>query len=96
MAGEVAAGLRIDKWLWFARFYKSRSLAATIIEAGEVLLNDHPVNKSSREVRAGDLLRFPLGRQWRSVRVLALSDRRGPAPEAQSLYEDLGFSPREW
>jgi ribosome-associated heat shock protein Hsp15 len=80
--------LRIDKWLWFARFFKSRSLAASVVEAGEVRLNGAPVVKTAQAVKVGDELVFPTGPKWHRVRVLALGDRRGPAPEAQGLYED--------
>ncbi len=85
-------GLRIDKWLWFARFAKSRSLAAAWVEAGEVLLNGQPARKASALVRVGDELDLPMGRRLRRrVRVLALGERRGPAPEAQGLYEQLSM-----
>lgn len=84
----MAESLRIDKWLWFARFYKTRSLAASVVEAGEVRLNGQVVAKTSQGVRVGDELIFPTGPKWRRVTVLALGDRRGPAPEAQALYEE--------
>jgi ribosome-associated heat shock protein Hsp15 len=79
--------VRIDKWLWFARFYKSRSLAAAMVEEGEVLLNGAAVTKPAREVKAGDEIEMPLGRMRRKVRVVSEGERRGPAPEAQGLYE---------
>jgi ribosome-associated heat shock protein Hsp15 len=82
-------GLRIDKWLWFARFCKSRSLAQQWIDDGEVLLNGVAVDKASRTVAIGDDLLFRQGRLWRRVEVLALADHRGPAPLAQTLYRDL-------
>lgn len=82
-------GLRIDKWLWFARFCKSRSLAQHLLAEGEVSLNGRPVSKPSATVKPGDELLFPLGRNWRRVRVQALAERRGPATEAQGLYEEL-------
>lgn len=80
--------LRIDKWLWFARFFKSRSLAATMVESGEVWLNDRRVAKPAQTVKLGDQLQFPTGKHLRRITILALSDRRGPAPEAQALYRD--------
>jgi ribosome-associated heat shock protein Hsp15 len=81
--------LRIDKWLWFARFFKSRALAAAVAESGEVRLNGAVVAKAAQGVRPGDELVFPTGPRWHRVKVLALGDRRGPAPEAQGLYEVL-------
>ena len=82
-------GLRLDKWLWHARFFKSRSLAAKVCASGKVRVEGTPTDKSRHKVRAGDVLTFPWGRHIRVVRVLALGRRRGPAPEARSLYEDL-------
>ena len=86
MSGER---LRVDKWLWHARFLKTRSLAAALIEAGEVTINDTPVRKTSLELKAGDVVPLRQGKRWRRVRVLALGDRRGPAPEAQALYDEM-------
>jgi ribosome-associated heat shock protein Hsp15 len=83
------SGLRIDKWLWFARFCKSRSLAQELIDGGEVSLNGRPVGKAGTTVKPGDEVVFPIGRGWRRVSVLALGSRRGPAPEARLLYQDL-------
>jgi ribosome-associated heat shock protein Hsp15 len=80
---------RIDKWLWFARFYKSRTLAAEMITAGRVRLNGERCTKTSQIVRAGDVLTFAAGPQVRVVKVIAGGVRRGPATEAQTLYEDL-------
>jgi ribosome-associated heat shock protein Hsp15 len=80
--------VRIDKWLWFARFYKSRSLAASVVEAGEVRLNGVVVAKVAQGVKVGDDLVFPTGPKWRRVTVLALGERRGPAVEARALYEE--------
>lgn len=79
---------RLDKWLWHARFFKSRTLAAKQCEIGRVRVNRVPVKKPSATVRPGDLLTFPQGNTIRVVKVLALGDRRGPASEAQTLYED--------
>ncbi len=86
--------LRVDKWLWFARFCKSRSLAQQLLDSGEVRLNGRPVGKASAAVKPGDELIFPLGRGWRRVQVVSLGSRRGPASEARALYEDLP-PPRE-
>ncbi len=85
----AAPKLRLDKWLWQARFCKSRSLAAELIEAGSVRVNGTRITKPGRDVCAGDTLTFPLGARIRVIRVLAVGLRRGPAPEAQSLYLDL-------
>jgi len=82
-------GLRLDKWLWHARFCKSRTLAAKLAGAGKVRIAGAPVFKAHHAVKPGDVLTFPLGPHIRTVRVLALGERRGPAPEARRLYEDL-------
>ncbi|WP_233499429.1 RNA-binding S4 domain-containing protein [Pararhodobacter sp. CCB-MM2] len=84
--------IRLDKWLWHARFFKSRSLAASAC-GGPIRLNGNPVAKPSQAVRAGDVITFLQGRQVRVVKVLAPGLRRGPAPEAQALYEDLSPPP---
>lgn len=81
--------IRLDKWLWQARFYKSRSLSAAAIEAGRVRLNGQITRKTAQALRSGDVLTFVLATEVRVLRVLALGARRGPAPEAQSLYQDL-------
>lgn len=91
----MADSLRIDKWLWFARFFKTRSLAAAVVEAGEVRLNGVVVAKTAQAVRAGDELVFPTGKRRRRVVVLALGERRGPAPEAQALYREEEPPPPE-
>ena len=80
---------RIDKWLWHARFFKTRTLAAKVVSAGHVRVNAERVKKPSSSIKAGDGLSFMQGRQLRIVRIAALGDRRGPASEAQALYEDL-------
>jgi ribosome-associated heat shock protein Hsp15 len=86
---DAAAKLRLDKWLWQARFFKSRSLAAAVIEAGSVRVNGTRVSRPGRDISAGDTLTFPQGGRIRVVRILALGLRRGPATEAQALYLDL-------
>ncbi len=87
MTGDAC---RIDVWLWRARFFKTRSLAARIIEDGGVRLTRggarSSVDKSSRAVHCGDVLTFAQGPRWLAVRVEALGERRGPAPEARALY----------
>ena len=79
--------LRIDKWLWAARFFKTRALAADAVECGKVLVNDARV-KPAKAVGVGDLLVIRLGAYQFVVEVLALSDKRGPAPQAQKLYKE--------
>ena len=79
--------IRIDKWLWAARFYKTRSLATDEIGKGRVAINGQSV-KASREVKPGDEVSARQGDVTRTVKVLALSDVRGPAPVAQNLYEE--------
>lgn len=86
---EGAAKIRIDKWLWHARFFKTRSLAAKQVSAGHVRLNADKISKPAQNVTPGDVLTFPQGRQIRVVRVEAIGERRGPAPEAQTLYFDM-------
>ncbi|QIE47656.1 RNA-binding S4 domain-containing protein [Pseudohalocynthiibacter aestuariivivens] len=81
--------IRIDKWLFFARFFKTRSLAAKEVSAGHVRVNSERVVKPATVVQAGDVLTFAQARQIRVVRIVAPGQRRGPAPEAQALYEDL-------
>jgi ribosome-associated heat shock protein Hsp15 len=81
--------LRIDKWLWFARLAKSRSLAARLCAAGAVTVGARPVQRASHAVRCGDILTVPQGRLMHTVRVVALGVRRGPASEARGLYEPL-------
>jgi ribosome-associated heat shock protein Hsp15 len=81
--------LRVDKYLWFARFFKTRSLATKRANGGRIRINGNKINKSSDTVRIGDILTFAQGNEIRVIRVLNLGTRRGPAQEAQSLYEDI-------
>ncbi len=85
--------IRLDKWLWHARFFKSRSLAAGVVSAGKVRVDSQPVSKTSRSVGPGDVLTFVQAQETRVVRIVACGERRGPAPEAQALYEDLTPAP---
>lgn len=80
---------RLDQWLWYARFFKSRSLATRFCASGKLRVNEKVIRKAHHGVRLGDVLTFPKGRDIRVVRVLDLGARRGPAPEAQGLYDDL-------
>ncbi len=81
--------IRLDKWLWQARFFKTRSLAAKEVGAGHVRVNGERAGKPAQQVAPGDVLTFAQARRIRVVRILAPGLRRGPAPEAQTLYEDL-------
>ena len=81
--------LRIDKWLWYARFFKSRSMAARLCAAGRIRVGGLVVHKAHHVVKEGDVLTFPQGRDIRVVRVAALGTRRGPPAEARTLYDDL-------
>jgi ribosome-associated heat shock protein Hsp15 len=81
--------LRIDKWLWQARFFRNRSLAAAVVEAGHLRVNGQRVQKPGHAIAPGDTLTFPQANRIRLVRVTALGQRRGPAGEAQQLYLDL-------
>jgi len=83
--------MRIDKWLWAARFYKTRSLAAQELDKGRVQLNGHAV-KPAHEIKPGDKLMLRQGTVLREVQVLGLSMQRGPAPVAQALYEESADS----
>ncbi len=83
--------LRLDKWLWAARFFKTRTLAADSIDAGRIHLNEARA-KPSREVRIGDRLDIQTGELRFTVVVRALSGKRGPAEEARKLYEETADS----
>lgn len=89
------ATLRIDKWLFQARFFRARSLAAEAVEQGRCRLNGQRVQKPGHAVGAGDVLTLVQGGRVRVVRVLDLGARRGPAAEAQALYLDLDAAPGE-
>ena len=84
---------RLDKWLWMARFFKTRSLAAKLVSGGGVRVNGMRITKTSTAIKQGDTLTFPQGRQVRVVQLLDIATRRGPAPEAQALYTDLSPAP---
>ena len=88
---EDAVGMRIDKWLWAARFFKTRSIAKNAIEGGKVHHNGERV-KVSREVRVGMELTIQQGIDKKTVVIKELSDVRGPAPVAQKLYEETEVS----
>ena len=79
--------MRIDKWLWAARFFKTRSLAQAAVESGKVTLNGERV-KPAKEIRAADRLQVRVGESVRELTVAAISDKRGSAPEAARLYTE--------
>jgi ribosome-associated heat shock protein Hsp15 len=89
--------VRIDRFLFFIRLIKSRTMAQALIETGHVRIDGRRVEKSSEEVRVGSIVALPLHDRVRVLRVLSLPVRRGPAPEARAHYEELGIdetSPR--
>lgn len=83
------AGQRIDKWLWHARFVKTRSLAQKLVSGGNVRVDREKVTAASKTVRPGNTLTLTLARQVKIVEILQLADRRGPYSEACLLYNDL-------
>ncbi|HMO07565.1 MAG TPA: S4 domain-containing protein [Paracoccaceae bacterium] len=89
MAADARPVLRIDRWLFQARFFRARDAASGMVEAGHCRLNGRHVTKPAQPVGAGDVLTFPQAGRIRVVRVLAVGRRRGPATEAQALYADL-------
>ncbi len=88
-AEGLAPRLRLDKWLWQARFFKSRTLAAELIAGGDCRVNGVRVSRVGTPIAVGDVLTFVQARTVRVVRVTDLGYRRGPASEAQLLYADL-------
>ena len=84
---------RLDKWLWCARFMKARSDCARLVAGGSVRINRQVTDKPHARLRPGDVVTLPLRQQVRVVRVLSLASRRGPAPEAQALYEEIAGAP---
>ena len=89
----VQPKLRLDKWLWQARFFKGRGDAAAMVAEGYLRLNGQHCTKPGHAVALGNVLTFPQGTQIRVVRILALGHRRGPFAEAQALYLDLDARP---
>lgn len=80
---------RIDKWLFFARIVKSRTLAGKLAAAGGVRIDGAKISQASHQISVGQVLTISLERQVKVLKVLGAGERRGPAPEAQTLYEDL-------
>lgn len=85
------SGLRVDKWLWAARFFKTRTLASDAVSGGKIKVNG-TATKPARDIKIGDKLEITNGETRWTVTVQALSDKRGPAPEARLLYEETAES----
>ncbi len=83
------ASQRVDRWMWFARVVKSRTLAASLVTEGRVRVNKIKAEKPSYTVKRGDVLTVTIGPRLRILKVTAIGNRRGPSTEAQGLYEDL-------
>lgn len=88
MAGP-ADKIRLDKWLWYARFFKTRGIASKLVTGGHVRVNGDKAAKPAQAVASGDVLTFAQGQRIRVIRIVAPGTRRGPASEAQELYDDL-------
>lgn len=86
---EKRETIRIDKWLWQARFFKTRAAAADLAHSGHLRVDGRPIEKAGYAVGPGNTLTFPQGNLVRSVKILICGTRRGPAPEARTLYDDL-------
>lgn len=84
-----AESRRLDRWLWFARVVKSRTLAAGLVEDGRVRVNREKVTKPAQAIKPGDVLTIVVGPRLRVLKVLDVGERRGPASEARGLFEDL-------
>ncbi len=84
---------RLDKWLWYARIAKTRTLATRLVETGKARINSARVRKASRTVRAGDVITLAIHEQVRVLKVVVCGVRRGPAAEARNLYEDMSPPP---
>lgn len=90
---DIQPKLRLDKWLWAARFFKTRELAAEVIDSGHLRINGQRCRKPGHAVLVGDVLTFSQERCVRVIRVLELDGIRGPATHAQTLYQDLAPTP---
>jgi ribosome-associated heat shock protein Hsp15 len=89
LVDEAISGQRIDKWLYFARVVKTRTLATKLTQSGKVRINRQKIDNAARRVRPGDVLTIRLRGRVLVLKVLAIGSRRGPASEAASLFEDL-------
>ena len=86
---QATAKIRVDKWLWHARLFKSRGLSGEVAASGGLRLNGERVGKAAQSVRPGDVLTFPKAGHIRVIQIDAIGTRRGPAAEAAELYTDL-------
>ena len=93
MTEEAAGKLRVDKWLWYARFFKTRTLAADVANGGKIRVNKVAVRKASADVKGGDVLTFHQGHNIRVIEILGLGSARRPFEEAKLLYNDLAPLP---
>ena len=89
----VSAPVRLDKWLWYARFFKTRSLATKLISSGKLRINGEVTSKPHRQAQIGQVLTFAQGPLIRVIRIDEIGKRRGPAAEAATLYTDLSPLP---
>ncbi len=89
----MSDSIRIDKWLWHARFFKTRTLAQNFVQSGKIRINTVRCEKANHAVKLGDVLTFVKGRDVKVIEVVGIAARRGPAPEAQTLYNDLSPPP---
>ena len=89
MTTDSPSPVRLDKWLWYARFFKTRSLASKHISTGKFRVDGEVTSKPHRAAQIGQVLTFAQGPHIRVIRIEALASRRGPAPEAEQLYTDL-------
>jgi ribosome-associated heat shock protein Hsp15 len=87
IAADANGRLRLDKWLWAARFFKTRSLAAAAVDGGKVKVNELPT-KAAKEIKAGDRLDLTVGEAHWQIIVVAVNDQRRPAAEARLLYQE--------
>ncbi|MDH5488705.1 MAG: RNA-binding S4 domain-containing protein [Rhodospirillaceae bacterium] len=81
--------IRLDKWLWYARFFKSRTLAGRFCNEGKIRLNQQPVSKANTNIKINDVLTFNLNNRVRILKIENIGTRRGPAAEAATLYLDM-------
>ena len=92
-ANETDEKIRVDKWLWYARVVKTRTLATKLVQSGAVRLNRQKISTAKQPVKPEDVLTIAVHDRVRVLKVLKIGERRGPAPEAQTLYEDLSPPP---
>jgi ribosome-associated heat shock protein Hsp15 len=90
MNDPASARQRVDKWLWFARVVKSRTLAARLVTEGRIRVNSTRAETPAKQVGPGDVLTIALDRDVKVLRIVANAERRGPYSEARLLYEDIG------